>query len=161
MAPVGNARTVAELGAGTGVYTSEILARMPADGSLLAFELDPSLAEGLRRDIPDPRLRVLAESAEGLSAVLGDTKADVIVSGLPFTSLPKAVGGRILDAARAGLAPDGTMLVLQYSPFVGGELRQRFGSVRRRVSPVNVPPAVLFACTGLAPAAPVAGRPHS
>ncbi len=158
MAPVGEARTVAELGAGTGVYTHEILARMPADGSLLAFELDHNLADGLRRDVTDPRLRVLAESAEGLPARLEGAKADLIVSGLPFTSLPKATGGRILDAAREALAPDGTMLVLQYSPFVQGELRKRFGSVRRRVSPLNLPPAVLFACTG---AAPTGGRSPS
>jgi hypothetical protein len=38
------------------------------------------------------------------------------------------------------------MLVLQYSPFMQRDLERAFGSVERRVSPLNVPPAVLFAC---------------
>jgi len=142
------ARCVVELGAGTGVYTGEILTRMPADGSLLAFEVDPNLASAIGRQISDRRLRVLNESAEDVAAHLHGAKADVIVSGLPYTSLPAPVRTRILDESRRALAPGGTMLVLQYSPFVERELRSRFGEVRRRVSPLNVPPAFLFAATG-------------
>jgi phospholipid N-methyltransferase len=44
------------------------------------------------------------------------------------------------------MADDGVMLVLQYSPFIQRELERLFGSVRRRLSLLNVPPAVLFAC---------------
>ncbi len=39
------------------------------------------------------------------------------------------------------------MLVIQYSPVLQAELRRRFASLRRRISPRNVPPAFLFACT--------------
>jgi hypothetical protein len=38
------------------------------------------------------------------------------------------------------------MLVLQYSPLIQRDLELTFGSVERRVSPLNLPPAVLFAC---------------
>jgi phospholipid N-methyltransferase len=44
------------------------------------------------------------------------------------------------------LAPDGVFLVLQYSVFVRKQLHRLFGSVRQRWSPLNVPPAFLFAC---------------
>lgn len=148
MGSLKEARCVVELGAGTGVYTEEILTRMPADGSLLAFEVDPDLAASVSRTITDPRLRVLNESAEDVRGHLPAGRADLIVSGLPYTSLSAPVRTRILDESRRALEPDGTMLVLQYSPFVQAELRRRFTSVRRRVSPVNVPPAFLFACTG-------------
>jgi phospholipid N-methyltransferase len=73
-------------------------------------------------------------------------KADVVVSGLPFTSLESGLRKRILDQMLAALAPGGVALVLQYSPFIQAELRRRFGSVRRIISPLNVPPAFLFAC---------------
>jgi phospholipid N-methyltransferase len=148
MASLQEARCVVELGAGTGVYTGEILTRMPADGSLFAFEVDPELAASVSRTITDPRLNVLNESAEDVRDHLPEGRADLIVSGLPYTSLPAPVRRRILDESRRALEPDGTMLVLQYSPFVQTELRRRFNSVRRRISPVNVPPACLFACTG-------------
>jgi len=147
MASFAEARQVAELGAGTGVYTREIVPRLRPDARLIAFEVDPRLASVLSTELDDPRVQVLAESAERLSERLDGAPADVIVSGLPFTSLPGEVGQRILDEARRALAPDGTLLVLQYSPLVERELRRRFRNVRRRISPLNFPPAVLFACT--------------
>lgn len=146
MAPIAEARCVVELGAGTGPYTREILARLGAYGRLLAFELDPALADALAQDLPDPRLEVIADSAASLEARLDGRRPEVIVSALPFTSLPAAVGSEVLEVARKVLADDGVMLVLQYSPFIQRKLERTFGSVQRSFSPLNVPPAVLFAC---------------
>jgi phospholipid N-methyltransferase len=146
MAPIAGARCVVELGAGTGPYTREILARLGPEGRLLAFEIDPALARGLERDLADPRLEVIAESATTLETHLGGQRPDVIVSALPFTSLPPGLRAEILEVARRVLADDGVMVVLQYSPFLQRDLERTFGSVRRRISPLNLPPAVLFAC---------------
>ncbi len=146
MAPIAGAACVVELGAGTGPYTREILARLGAYGRLLAFELDPALADALERDLPDPRLQVIADSASRLEAHLEGQRPDVIVSALPFTSLGTEVRTEILEVARKVLADDGVMLVLQYSPFMQRDLERTFGRVRRSLSPLNVPPAVLFAC---------------
>jgi phospholipid N-methyltransferase len=146
MAPITEAHCVVELGAGTGPYTREILPRLGAHGRLLAFELDPALARRLASDLPDPRLEVIADSAANLQAHLDGRRPDVIVSALPFTSLPGPMRHEILEVARKALADDGVMLVLQYSPFMQRDLERRFGFVKRRFSPLNVPPAVLFAC---------------
>lgn len=153
LAPVERARLVLELGAGTGVHTREILHRLPADGRLLALELDPALAAPLAAELRDPRLRVVADSAANLEAHLDGERPQVIVSALPFTSLGAPARREILDAARRALPDDGVMLVLQYSPLVRRELERLFGSVQRRLSLLNVPPAVLFACRP-EPAAP-------
>ncbi len=152
MAPIHQAKTVVELGAGTGPYTREILPRLAPDATLLAFELDPELARGIEAELSDPRLRVIADSAANLEAHLDGRRPEVIVSALPFTSLPGEVRREILVVARRVLADDGVMLVLQYSPFMRRPLQAAFGSVRIRVSPLNVPPAVLFACRPAAPA---------
>lgn len=146
MAPIAGANCVVELGAGTGPYTREILVRLGAYGRLLAFEVDPALAGALARDLADPRLQVIADSAATLEARLDGQRPEVIVSALPFTSLPPALRTEILAMARRVLADDGVMLVLQYSWFVQRDLERTFGSVQRRFSPLNVPPAVLFAC---------------
>jgi phospholipid N-methyltransferase len=89
---------------------------------------------------------VVAESAASLEAHLGGRRPDVIVSALPFTSLPRALRSEILAVTRRALRDDGVMLVLQYSPLIQRDLELTFGSVERRVSPLNLPPAVLFAC---------------
>jgi len=147
MADIPGARSVVELGAGTGVYTREILARLAPDSRVLALERDPQLARLLTQQFQDPRLEVRCGSAEDLKTYLNGMTADVVVSGLPFTSLEADVRRRILEQMVQALAPEGVALVLQYSPFIQGQLRQLFPSVRRRVSPLNVPPAFLFACS--------------
>jgi phospholipid N-methyltransferase len=144
---VPGARLVVELGAGTGSQTAEILGRMGPDARLIALEIDPKLAKVLQDRFDDPRLEVVVDSAENLQAHLGEEKADVLVCALPFTSLDPGLRRRILDSMPAALAADGVAVVIQYSPFIQNELRRRFPSVRRRISPLNVPPAFLFACS--------------
>jgi phospholipid N-methyltransferase len=146
MANVPGASLVVELGAGTGSQTGEILARMGPDARLVALEIDPRLAELLERRFDDPRLQVVRDSAEHLTEHLGDERADVLVCALPFTSLEPGLRRRILESLPDALGPDGVALVIQYSPLIQAELRRLFGSVRRRISPLNVPPAFLFAC---------------
>ncbi len=146
MAPLETAQLVVELGAGTGSHTTAVLARMPAHARLIAFEIDPALADALRRKVPDPRLQVVVGSAEGVEEFLGGQRPDVVVSALPFTSLPAGVGRVILQRAARVLAPGGTLLVLQYSRLLVPELSRLFTVLRRRVCLRNVPPAFLFAC---------------
>ena len=158
MAPVGRARCVVELGAGTGAHTRELLQRLEPQGRLMAFEIDPALAAGLAEELRDPRLRVIADSAANLEAHLDGQRPDVIVSALPFTSLPDRARREILGVTRRVLSDDGVMLVLQYSPLMLRELRRTFGSVEQRLSPLNLPPAVVFACRPAARGAASAGE---
>lgn len=147
MGDLPRARTVVEFGIGTGVYTSEILKRLQPDATFLAFEIDPDLASAAAARLEDPRLRVINDSAENVENYLDGAKADFIVSSVPFTSLPVDVRHSLLDAARNALAPGGRMLVLQYSTTVLPDLERLFPSIKRRLSPVNIPPAFLFACS--------------
>jgi phospholipid N-methyltransferase len=144
---VPGAGLVVELGAGTGVQTGEILARMRPDARLVALEIDPALARLLEERFDDPRLQVVCDSAEQLEQHLAGERADVLVCALPFTSLEPGLRRRILDSMPKALAPGGVALVIQYSPLIQSELRRLFPSVRRRISPLNVPPAFLFACS--------------
>ena len=144
---VPGAGLVVELGAGTGVQTGEILARMRPDARLVALEIDPALARLLEERFDDPRLQVVCGSAEHLEKHLDGERADVLVCALPFTSLEPGLRRRILDTLPKALAPRGTALVIQYSPLIQSELRRLFPTVRRSISPWNVPPAFLFACS--------------
>lgn len=146
MGDVPGADLVVELGAGTGSQTGEILARMGPGARLVALEIDPSLVEILEERFDDPRLQVVCDSAENLRDHLGEERADVLVCALPFTSFEPALRRRILESLPGALGPDGAALIIQYSPLIQSELRRLFASVRRRISPLNVPPAFLFAC---------------
>jgi phospholipid N-methyltransferase len=148
MGDLGSARVGVEFGAGTGVYTEGILRRLPPDARLLSYEVDGSLAAAVARRLPDRRLEVVNASAEKVLEHLQAVGrgADVVVSSLPFSTLPEPARHDLLDAAREALVPGGQFLVLQYSRTVLPELERRFPKIRHRFSPLNVPPAFLFAC---------------
>jgi phospholipid N-methyltransferase len=146
MANLSQARHVAELGAGTGAYTGEILKRLRPDARFLAFEIDPDLAAVISERFNDPRLQVINDSVENIADYLDGAKVDVAVSAIPFTSLPEDAKQNIFRAVAKVLASEGVMVQIQYSTVMQEELTQRFASVRRRLSPLNVPPAFLYAC---------------
>lgn len=148
MADVGRAGVVVEFGAGTGVYTEGILRRLGPEARLISYEVDANLAEAVARRLPDRRLEVVHASAENVNVHLEalGRKADAVVSSLPFSTLQAPVREGVLDAAREALAPDGVFLVLQYSKRILPDLERRFPKIRHRFSPLNVPPAFLFAC---------------
>ncbi len=99
----------------------------------------------------DKRLQVIEDSAENVENYLNGSKVDIIVSGIPFTSLPKPVKENIFKQVTRVLAPGGVMVAIQYSTMVQREFERVFASVRRRLSPWNVPPAFLFACSASLP----------
>jgi phospholipid N-methyltransferase len=146
LADVPRAELVVELGAGTGVQTGEILARLGPNARLVALEIDPDLAKLLDERYDDPRLQVVCDSAENLDAHLGGKRADVLVSALPYTSFDAGLRRRVLDLLPVALAPQGVLLVIQYSPLLLRDLRRRFPSVQQKITPWNVPPAFLYAC---------------
>jgi len=146
MANLSQARHVAELGAGTGAYTGEILKRLRPDARFLAFEIDPDLAAVISERFNDPRLQMINDSVENIEDYLDGAKVDVAVSAIPFTSLPEDAKQNIFRAVAKVLASEGVMVQIQYSTVMQEELTQRFASVRRRLSPLNVPPAFLYAC---------------
>ena len=148
MGDLGGAGVAVEFGAGTGVYTEGILRRLPPKPASSPTRWTAPWQRPSPAGSPTGAFEVVNASAErvgGHLEALG-RGADVVVSSLPFSTLPEPVRHDLLDAAREALAPGGVFLVLQYSKTVLPELERRFPKIRHRFSPLNVPPAFLFAC---------------
>lgn len=143
------AKVVVEYGPGVGNFTAEILRRLAPDGRLIAIEVNRDFVEFLRQEIKDPRLHVVDGSAADVQRVLreaGHERADYIISGIPFSTMPADVREAVLRASRDALAPGGAFLVYQFSARVRRDLERIFGSVQRRFEPFNILPAQLFVC---------------
>ena len=143
------ARVIVEYGPGVGVITAEVLRRMRADAILIAIEMNPDFVSHLRDTFEDSRLRVVEGSAESVDEILrrfGRTRADYIISGIPFSTIPAPLRERILRKTCDLLAPGGAFLVYQFSTRVLPDLKRIFGYVARRFEPLNVLPAHLFFC---------------
>ena len=145
----GRARVIVEYGPGVGVITAELLRRMRPDGVLIAIEMNPDFVSYLRSAFSDKRLQVIEGSAESVDEILrrlGYLRADYIISGIPFSTIPATSRERILEKTRDMLEPGGAFLVYQFSPRVLSDLKRIFGYVGRRFEPLNVLPAFLFIC---------------
>lgn len=144
------ARVIVEYGPGVGTFTRAILARMRPDATLIALETNREFVDFLQGSTPDPRLKIIHGSAATVEGALKSHrlgKADFVISGIPFSTLPAAEREAVLHATRAVLQPRGAFLVYQFSPMVLSSLRQVFSQVRRGFQPLNMPPAQLFYCT--------------
>ncbi len=143
------AQVIVEYGPGVGVFTSEILRRMPSDATLVVFETNENFVEYVRRALPDRRLHVIHGSAAEIGTVLaqlGLTHADYIVSGIPYSTMPAAIRDAILNESRAALGAQGHFLVYQFSRAALPHLRRVFSKVELDFEPLNIPPASLFLC---------------
>lgn len=143
------ARVFVEYGPGVGTITAEVLRQMRPDATLIAIEMNPDFVGYLRQAIPDPRLQVVQGSAADVQEILrrfGLARADYIISGIPFSTIPAEVRERILRKTCETLEPTGAFLVYQFSTRVLQDLKRIFGYVGRKFQPLNVLPAHLFVC---------------
>lgn len=145
------ARTIVELGAGTGVFTEELIRRKRATTKLLVIENNPAFAKTLReRCEGNENVYIVEASAEDVSTLLKKyrlpTKVDYIVSGLPFASLPREVSHAILSAAKRHVAR-GHFITFQYTLLKKSFLQQYFSSVQASREYRNIPPAYVLRAT--------------
>jgi len=145
----GRARVFLEYGPGVGTFTTEILRRMRPDATLVALETNADFVRFLKQKLRDERLHVVHGSAEDADAALARLnldRADYVISGIPYTTMPPQLREVILRKTRDVLNPDGAFLVYQFTRAVLPYLQQVFGSVHQDFEPLNVMPARLFYC---------------
>ncbi len=149
------ARTVVELGPGTGVFTEAIRRRVPPGARIVAIEINGHLAEHLAHRYRGEPVDVVHGSATQLASLV-DQPVDAVVSGLPWTVMAEPVRRRILDAVTAVLAPTGAFTTFAYAHAAwtppgrrfAGELKERFGVTgTSRVVWRNLPPAFVHRAT--------------
>ena len=149
LAPVDweNTKVFVEYGPGVGTFTRPVLEKMGPDATLVTIDTNPDFTKYLRESIDDARLVTVHGSAADVEKILADRglgKADYVLSGLPFSTLPPGVGDAIAAARARGIRSGGAFLVYQFSPKVRDFIAPHFHSIDRGFEWINVPPATLF-----------------
>jgi phospholipid N-methyltransferase len=147
LAGVAQARTVVELGPGTGGTTRAFLRAGRDDLRVLAIELSTDFHARLERTLRDPRLVVQWGSAEHIGEFLsahGLPAPDAVISGIPFSTMPAAVGDRIARAVADALAPGGRFVAYQVRGHVARFTTPYLGTPLREWELVNIPPMQVF-----------------
>lgn len=141
-------RVFVEFGGGEGCYTREIAKRMDPDAKLLVFELDPHLAEHLRRQFHgDSRVMIFQSDAalfRDEMHKLGLDSADYVISGIPFSYIKPKPKKEILKAIHEGLSEDGLFIVYQVSMELKGHARM-FQACEAEYFLANIPPMFILA----------------
>jgi len=145
-AGIDRAETIVELGPGTGGTTRALLRAMPTAAKLLSVELTPRFVNLLRRE-KDPRFQVWEGSAADIKKALDDhglPSPDVVLSGIPFSTMPRELGLEILHSVREALAPGGRFIAYQVRDRVEILGREVFGPARKQTEILNVPPMRVY-----------------
>lgn len=146
LADIASARTIVELGTGTGGITRAMLRAMTPDAKLVGIEINPRFQQLLAR-VQDPRLIAHFGSAEQLAEILDQHQLpapDAVVSGIPFSTMDPDLGSRILAAIADALAPGGRFVAYQVSSQVARLAQPLLGEPQRQVEFLNIPPMRLY-----------------
>ena len=142
-----NTKVFVEYGPGVGTFTRPILEKLGPDATLVTIDTNADFTRYLKESIDDPRLVAVNGSAADVEKILADRgfeKADYVVSGLPFSTLPPGVGDAIAEATAKVIRSGGAFLVYQFSPKVRDFIAPHFDHIERGFEWINVPPATLF-----------------
>jgi len=145
-ARIAEASLVVELGPGTGGTTRALLGEMRPDAKLVAIEIHPHFVQVLQR-WRDERLIVRQGSAADLAKIVGELglgRPDVVVSGIPFSTMARPVGREILRAVHDTLPPGGAFVAYQVRDRVESLGREVFGRARVQRELLNVPPMRVY-----------------
>ncbi|HKI85800.1 MAG TPA: methyltransferase domain-containing protein [Thermoanaerobaculia bacterium] len=144
---VDQCRVVVELGPGTGVVTKAMLRAMRGDGRLVALEINPRFIRLLAREIGDSRILLHHGPARDLEAALaeiGTSTADLVISGIPFSTMGRREAIATLAAVRRSLAPGGRFVAYQFRSHVRDFAEPIFGPARVESAVLNIPPMRVF-----------------
>lgn len=149
-AGIAQARTVVELGPGTGGTTAAFLQALQPAARLLAIELDPEFHQHLSQSVHDPRLLLELGSAERLEEILAARRLpapDAIVSGIPFSTMPPEVSDRVAAAVSRALRPGGRFVAYQVRAHVSNFASPYLGRGDKHWEWINIPPVRVFTWT--------------
>jgi phospholipid N-methyltransferase len=135
-----------EYGPGVGTFCRPVLERLPRDGALLVIDTNPLFIDYLKRTIRDSRFHPVlgsAEDVEAIVAALGYDKADYVLSGLPFSTLPEGVGPAIVAATHRVVRQGGAFMTYQFRASARDLTARHFKRIETAFAWWNIPPCLL------------------
>ncbi|QJX49072.1 methyltransferase domain-containing protein [Hymenobacter taeanensis] len=142
------ARCIVEYGPGTGVFTDALMKRRRPETVLVLIETNRRFSQLLQeRYASHTNVHIIhgtAEKTEEYLQPLGIEQVDYVVCGLPFSSLPRRLGWRILEHTQRLLQPAGQLVLFQYTLLNKRLFERFFRPISEAHVLLNVPPAYVL-----------------
>ena len=140
--------TLLEYGPGTGPFTSEIVKYLKPTDQLIVIELNPKFATDLKEKFKDYKnVKIHEDCVANTHKTLdqeGIKQVDYIISGIPFSSLPKDVTQDILINTKSIMSNTTLFLTFQYSKFKKESFEKYFEIIDVKFVFRNIPSAFVF-----------------
>lgn len=149
-----NAEAVVEFGPGSGVFTEQILRKLPPNATFFALEVNKDFVTATQARCPG--VTIYQDSAvhtEKYLTMQGHDKCDCVICGLPWTAFPQALQDELLATIQTILRPGGRFLTFAYLQGLllpaGLRFRKKLNATFDRVTTTrtvwrNVPPAFVY-----------------
>ncbi|WP_218925346.1 MULTISPECIES: class I SAM-dependent methyltransferase [unclassified Gemella] len=150
-----NARCIVEYGAGTGVFTKKILEKKNNNTIFLSFETNEKFFKILKDQLSieeNNNFVLINDSVEDVEKYLkmyNVSSVDYIISGLPFTSLPKNISDKVLTLTKKLLQDKAEFITFQYTLVKMNFFKQYFDNISYKRVLFNIPPAYVLRCKNL------------
>jgi len=143
---VASAATIVELGSGNGGTTRAILNGMPRHARLLSIEINPQLHASVSKIVDDRLIAHLGNACE-LKEILelhAMGRPNVVISGIPFSTMSHRSGREVIEAISSLLAPSGRFVAYQVSKRVAELCRPILGAGQMEIELLNIPPVRIY-----------------
>lgn len=143
-----NINLIVEYGAGTGSFSEKIIERKKSETVLILIEQNIEFCKILNQKFQNsPNVKIIHSSAENVVSIIrksGFEKADYIISGLPFTSLPEKISQNIFTATKNIIGKEGKFITFQYSMIKCNFFNRYFKIASIEYVKKNIPPAYVL-----------------
>lgn len=141
------AKRIVELGPGTGGTTQGILTEMQEDATLIAVDINKDFIDYLSQEITDKRLSLVHNGAQNLKEIIIQHEwdfTDILISGIPFSTLPENIASQIMQSIYDNIKPGGLFVAYQLRDKVGQLATPLFGKPKVNWEYRNFPPMRIF-----------------
>lgn len=139
---------IVEYGPGTGPFTEGIVKKLKQCGKLILIEQNEKFVKKLSVKYANrENVFIYQESVANVFNILDNhniSKADYIISGIPFSSIPKDITEKILENTKEIMSDESMFITFQYSMFKIKTFQKHFKILRKKFTLFNVPSAYVI-----------------
>lgn len=139
---------IVEYGPGTGSFTKEIVKNLKETDKLIVIEQNKKFANTLKQKFNGiENISIYQDCAKNISEILKDENIDAvdyIISGIPFSSIPKEVSENIMDNTKKIMKEKSLFIAFQYSMLKLKAFKKYFTIIKKEFAIRNVPSAYVI-----------------